>query len=73
MLRCAYSHRIERLIHLELKDRFGKNALRKECKCGKVHREWFCGNGNVDSWQDMRNIIIHWVTFGRIAYGEIVV
>jgi hypothetical protein len=74
MLRCAYSHRIERLIHLELTDRFGKNRVKKECQCGKIHRELFCGeNGIDDSWNDIRDVIVHWVIFGRIVYGDIMV
>jgi hypothetical protein len=59
---------------LELRDRFGKNNLRKECTCGKVHREMFWGrDGNDDTWPEIRDIIIHWVAFGNIAYGDIII
>src|SRR4051794_15312627 len=40
IINCTYTHRAERLIHIELNDRF--KADTEECKkCGKIHQEWF--------------------------------
>ena len=73
MAKCAITHRIERLIHLELEDRFGRvDILKKGCSCGKSHKEWFHGgDGQEGGWVDIRDVIVRWVGFARIAYGEV--
>ena len=74
LTQCAITHRVERLIHLELEDRFGKAEIAEEgCKCGRVHKEWFCGgHGDEGGWPEVRDVILRWVGFARIAYGEFV-
>jgi hypothetical protein len=72
MVKCSITHRVERLIHLELEDRFGRAEISPEgCQCGKVHKEWFrSGSGG---WREVRDVIVRWVGFARIAYGDVVV
>jgi T5orf172 domain len=67
MVRCAVTHRVERLIHLELEDRFGRADIMENCICGKIHKEWFHGGND---WNEIREVIVRWVGFARIAYGE---
>jgi hypothetical protein len=58
---------VERLIHLELEDRLGNaNSSGLKCKCGAAHREWFRGDKDV-----VREVIYHWASFSKIAYGEV--
>ena len=73
-MKCAVTHRVERLIHLELEDRFGRVDISAEgCSCGKVHQEWFrSGRGGEAGWAEVRDVIVRWVGFARIAYGEII-
>jgi len=75
IVRCAVTHRIERLIHLELEDRFGRVDISPQgCPCGKVHKEWFRGGNGVEGgWQEVRDVIVRWIGFARIAYGEVIV
>lgn len=73
IVRCAVTHRIERLIHLELEDRFGRvDISRGGCQCGKFHKEWFRGGKGQDGgWAEVRDVIVRWVGFSKIAYGEV--
>ena len=58
---------VERLILLELEDRLGNaNSSRLKCNCGAAHREWFRGDKDV-----VREVIYHWASFSKIAYGEV--
>jgi hypothetical protein len=72
MVKCAVTHRVERLIHLELEDRFGRVDIAKRgCQCGKFHKEWFRGGESKEGgWLEVRDVIVRWVGFARIAYGE---
>jgi hypothetical protein len=72
LVKCTITHRVERLIHLELEDRFGRvDISRRECKCGKAHKEWFRGgNGRQGGWEEVRDVIVRWINFARVAYGE---
>ena len=64
---CANTHRIERLIHLELEYRFGR--VKMHCsQCRTDHIEWFGGK-----WSDIEKVIIRWVKFSEIAYGYVAV
>jgi hypothetical protein len=74
VVKCAVTHRVERLIHLELEDRFGRVDIAKDgCACGKFHKEWFrAGNGDEGGWAEVRDVIVRWVGFARIAYGQVV-
>ena len=73
IVKCAVTHRIERLIHLELEDRFGRvDISRGGCQCGKFHKEWFQGGKGQDGgWTEVRDVIVRWVGFARIANGEV--
>ena len=75
IVKCAVTHRIERLIHLELEDRFGRVDISPQgCPCGKVHKEWFRGGIDAEAgWQEVRDVIVRWIGFARVAYGEVVV
>lgn len=66
---------MERLIHLELEDRFGRvDSSQDECFCGKFHKEWFRGGtGDEGGWPEVKDVIIRWVGFAQIAYGEITI
>jgi len=72
--KCVITHRVERLIHLELEDRFGRvDISRGGCPCGKAHKEWFRGgNGPGGGWAEVRDVIVRWIGFARVAYGEVV-
>ena len=74
IVKCAITHRVERLIHLELEDRFGRVDISKEgCSCGKAHKEWFRGGYGVQKgWLEVRDVIVRWIGFARIAYGEVI-
>ena len=72
IVKCSVTHRVERLIHLELEDRFGRVDISGEgCQCGKIHREWF--RGGEGGWAEVKDVIVRWVGFARIAYGEVIV
>jgi len=72
--RCKYSHRAERLIHIELGERF-RADIEKCSGCGIVHREWFKVTGSEESkggligWEEVKKIIVHWVTYIEKVYG----
>lgn len=68
------SHRVERLIHLELRDRHRAEVA--ACKgCGEIHREWFrVGKGdneagNQNGWLELRQVIVRWVYYVEAFYG----
>ena len=78
IVKCAITHRVERLIHLELEDRFGRVdniSGPRGCRCGKIHKEWFHGGkgGRDAGWAEVRDVIVRWVGFARIAYGDVVI
>ncbi|CEP18393.1 hypothetical protein [Parasitella parasitica] len=75
--KCPMSHRVERLIHLELASVY-ENAGFKCDKCGSVHREWIRvnrrkrSNGELmtddELWKsDIRPIVLKWIQFGVVA------
>jgi hypothetical protein len=66
--KCAATHRVERLIHLELEDRFGRKE-EKKCRCGKTHREWF--QAGTQGWAGVREVIVRWMAFAENEYGEV--
>ncbi|CAG8481507.1 6834_t:CDS:2 [Paraglomus occultum] len=75
--RCKYSHRAERLIHIELGERF-RADIEKCSGCGIVHREWFKVTASAESeeskggligWEEVKKIIVHWVTYIEKVYG----
>lgn len=62
-----FSHRVERLIHIELSDRYRADA--ETCGgCGGVHREWFKvararGMSDKDMWLVLREVVVRWVNY----------
>ncbi|KAG0037110.1 hypothetical protein BGZ82_003136 [Podila clonocystis] len=74
-LRCRYAHRVERLIHIELKPFHDKDHI---CACKTAHREWFMvphRTGLKDSqqmdqaWKQIRQVIVHWMAYMERVYG----
>ncbi|KAI1315469.1 hypothetical protein EDD11_000750 [Mortierella claussenii] len=74
-LRCRYAHRVERLIHIELKPLHDKDHI---CACKTNHREWFKvphQPGLSDSqqmkqaWGQVRRVIVHWMAYMEHVYG----
>ncbi|KAF9578918.1 hypothetical protein BGW38_005055 [Lunasporangiospora selenospora] len=74
-LRCRYAHRVERLIHIELKPLHDKDHV---CACSTNHREWFKvphQPGLKDSqqmkqaWEQVRRVIVHWMAYMERVYG----
>ncbi|CAG8652486.1 22530_t:CDS:2, partial [Cetraspora pellucida] len=69
--KCKYTHRVERLIHLELSK---TKATLPPCPgCKEVHQEWFKGESISDSkmpgWKEIRAVIVKWVTYAENVYG----
>ena len=54
---------------MELEDRFERVDIAPlGCQCGKAHKEWF--RGEDGGWASVRDVILRWISFARIAYGE---
>jgi hypothetical protein len=75
--KCPLSHRVERLIHLELSSSH-KSAGYKCPECGSIHGEWIRVNRrkhpdgtrmtDQELWQSsVRPIILKWVQYGVVA------
>ena len=60
---CKYTHRAERLIHLELES--SKVGLARCTGCDKVHNEWFNA-----SKKEITNVINNWVNYINDVYGK---
>ncbi|KAG0254557.1 hypothetical protein BG011_005660 [Mortierella polycephala] len=74
-LRCRYSHRVERLIHIELKPYHDKDHV---CACKTNHREWFKvphkpGLNDKEqfqqAWEQIRRVCVHWMAYMERVYG----
>ncbi|KAI8804395.1 meiotically up-regulated gene 113-domain-containing protein [Cladochytrium replicatum] len=75
---CRFASRAERLIHIELSDRY--SAGRVDCKCGKTHCEWFklptreedspSIDPASDGWHVFKAAIKKWVKFIDVRYGK---
>ncbi|CAG8447873.1 3060_t:CDS:2 [Ambispora gerdemannii] len=68
--KCKYTHRAERLIHIELGDKF--HTILPKCPgCGNQHREFFKVPilNSDDGWDKIRRGIIHWLTYIEKIYG----
>lgn len=65
------SHKIERLIHLEFRERFAYTS--SPCPaCARVHREWFLfRHGSDKDLFQVLQVVERWVEFGRLHYGEV--
>lgn len=59
------SHRIERLIHLELRDDKSDNP-EIECKaCGKTHKEWFWVDASREGLRGVDEVVKKWIEYGE--------
>ncbi|CAG8475017.1 8394_t:CDS:2 [Ambispora leptoticha] len=69
MRKCKYTHRAERLIHIELGDKY--HTILPKCPgCGNSHREFFkVPISNSDGWDEIRRVIVHWITYIEQIYG----
>ncbi|OAQ31940.1 DUF1766-domain-containing protein [Linnemannia elongata AG-77] len=74
-LRCRYAHRLERLIHIELKPFHDKNHT---CPCKTKHMEWFMIPNQPglsekqqlkQAWAQVRRVIVHWTNYMERVYG----
>ncbi|KAF9902693.1 hypothetical protein EC991_004616 [Linnemannia zychae] len=74
-LRCRYAHRVERLIHIELKPFHDKNHT---CPCKTKHMEWFMIPNQPglnekqqlkQAWSQVRRVIVHWMNYMERVYG----
>jgi hypothetical protein len=59
------SHRIERLIHLELGAIPGANPMKQCQACGKTHKEWFEVDASRSGILAVDEAIKRWVTYGE--------
>ncbi|CAI2162356.1 12233_t:CDS:2 [Funneliformis geosporum] len=72
--KCKYTHRAERLIHIELNARF-KADIEKCGSCGRLHKEWFKALSNSNDefelhrWDEVREVITNWISFVETVYG----
>ncbi|KAF0429470.1 DUF1766-domain-containing protein [Gigaspora margarita] len=66
--KCKYTHRAERLIHIELSEKF-KVDMGKCLGCGNIHREWFQVKSGNEGWEEVRKVIVHWMTYVEKHYG----
>ncbi|KAK3846566.1 MAG: meiotically up-regulated gene 113-domain-containing protein [Linnemannia gamsii] len=74
-LRCRYAHRVERLIHIELKPFHDKHHT---CPCKTKHMEWFMIPNQPglsekqqlkQAWVQVRRVIVHWMNYMERVYG----
>ncbi|KAF9436261.1 hypothetical protein BGZ76_004443 [Entomortierella beljakovae] len=74
-LRCRYAHRVERLIHIELKPLHDKHHV---CSCNTKHMEWFKvphkeglseEQQKQQAWLQIRRVIVHWMSYMEEVYG----
>jgi hypothetical protein len=59
--------KVERLVHLHL-EMLGYR-VKKECRCGTEHREWFEIAGNTKAVREVDSVIGHWVTWSNEKYA----
>jgi hypothetical protein len=58
-----YSHRVERLIHIELA---ASNVKKDKCEgCGKEHKEWFEIEASREGVRRMDEVVRRWVAWGE--------
>ena len=57
-----YSHKVERLIHIELADQ----RVKRSCEnCGKEHREWFEVESSREGLKRIDSVIRRWTDWGQ--------
>ncbi|GAO50107.1 DUF1766-domain-containing protein [Saitoella complicata NRRL Y-17804] len=70
-LKVSISHRVERLIHIELADKHPVSDKAACEACGRVHREWFEAETGRVGWEGIKTVILKWVEFGKVGWGEV--
>lgn len=66
-------NRIERLIHLELRDdpKVYPDELRHKCAvCGKIHKEWFSVEATEEGVKWVDGVVSRWIAWGEYWGGE---
>ncbi|KAK6542484.1 hypothetical protein TWF694_006437 [Orbilia ellipsospora] len=65
-----FSHRVERLIHLELRDDYyNKPHVCETCK--RIHKEWFAVPGNRDGVKRVDEVIKRWCRWAEGVEGAV--
>ncbi|KAF3901729.1 hypothetical protein AA313_de0200658 [Arthrobotrys entomopaga] len=65
-----FSHRVERLIHLELRDEYyNKPHVCETCK--RIHKEWFAIPGNRDGVKRVDEVIKRWCRWAEGVEGAV--
>jgi hypothetical protein len=67
LTKVSFVRKVERLIHLHL-EMLGYR-VKKECRCGTEHREWFEIAGNTQAVREVDSIIGHWVAWSNEKYA----
>ena len=61
-----HTHKVERLIHLEL----AEQKVKRSCEsCGKEHREWFEVDSSREGVKKVDEVVRRWVGWGQRAGG----
>ncbi|KAJ6263993.1 hypothetical protein Dda_0132 [Drechslerella dactyloides] len=66
----AFAHRVERLIHLELRDEY-YNKPHVCGKCQRVHKEWFAVPGNREGVRRVDEVIKRWCKWADGVEGAV--
>ena len=65
-----HSHRVERLIHLELSATPGANPHRQCAACGKMHQEWFLVDASREGILAVDTVIKRWIAYDEAAPAQ---
>jgi hypothetical protein len=67
-LRNKYVGKVEKLVHLNL-EMLGLR-VKRECRCGTEHREWFEVQAKAAAVREVDNVIGNWVRWCEERYGQ---
>jgi hypothetical protein len=67
-VKVPYVGKVERLVHLHL-EMLGKR-VKRPCRCGTEHKEWFEIDGTTRAVREVDEIIRKWVTWSIRKYGN---
>jgi hypothetical protein len=67
-MKVPYVGKVERLVHLHL-EMLGKR-VKKPCRCGTEHKEWFEVEGTTRAVREVDDIIRKWVAWSIRKYGN---
>jgi hypothetical protein len=59
--------KVEKLVHLHL-EMLGKR-VKRQCKCGTEHKEWFEVDGTATAVKEIDTMIRQWVTWAHSKYS----